>query len=202
MKPLKSTTILTLFAIIFSACHNPDQKWDSKSSADTLNNMKDSVSDPSKSATNALVMKVNKDDAKFAVEAANGGLAEAQLGQLAQQKAVNQQIKDFGAMMVSDHSKANDQMKALAKSKGISLPVALSSDEQKLKNDLSSKSGEDFEKAYVKVMIKDHKQDIKDFQDATKRLTDPDLKNFATSTLPVLQKHLDAIEKIDKAMKK
>jgi putative membrane protein len=125
-----------------------------------------------------------------------------ELGQLAQQKAADPQIKDFGAMMVSDHSKANDQMKTLAKNKGISLPATLSRDEQKLKNNLSSKSGEDFDKAYVKAMIKDHKEDIKDFQDAIKSLKDTDLKNFAINTLPVLKKHLDAIKKIDKAIEK
>jgi putative membrane protein len=201
MKTLRLTTALTLSAILVSACHSPDQKWDSKSSADTLNNMKDSVADPSRSSTNALVMKVNKADAKFAVEAANGGLAEVELGQLAQQKAVNPQIKDFGAMMITDHSKANDQMKVLAKNKGISLPATPSRDEQQLKNDLSSKSGDSFDKAYVKAMIKDHREDIKTFQEAIKSLHDADLKNFAVNTLPVLQKHLDAIEKIDKDMK-
>jgi len=190
-------------AAVMSACQNGEDKhWDAKSSADTLNSMKDSVSDATRSNTNALVMKVNKADAKFAVEAADGGMSEVELGKLAQQKAASQQVKDFGAMMVSDHSAANDQMKTIAKDKGISLPKGLGSDAQKLKNDLSAKSGEDFDKAYVQAMIKDHKEDIQTFQDATKSLKDADLKNFATNTLPVLHKHLDAIEKIDKAMKK
>ncbi|MGN6641359.1 MAG: DUF4142 domain-containing protein [Mucilaginibacter sp.] len=202
MKTLKFTTVLTLSVALFSACHNPDQKWDSKSSADSLNSMKDSVSDSTRSVTKSLVMKVTKPDAKFAVEAANGGLAEVELGKLAQQKASDQQVKDFGSMMVSDHSKANDQMKTIAQNKGITLPTTLSNDEQKLKDELSAKSGKDFDKAYVQAMIKDHKEDIKSFKDASQSLKDPDLKSFATNTLPVLQKHLDAIEKIDKSMKK
>ncbi|MBS1524898.1 MAG: DUF4142 domain-containing protein [Bacteroidetes bacterium] len=201
MKTLQFATVLTLSVGLLSACHNPDQKWDSKSSADTLNNMKDSTADSSKGITRALVMKVNKSDAKFAVEAATGGLAEVALGQLAQQKATDPEVKDFGAMMVNDHSKANDQLKALAKNKGITLPATLSNDDQKLKNDLSSQQGKDFDKAYVTAMLKDHKEDIQSFRDAIKTLQDPDLKAFATNTLPVLQKHLDAIEKIDKAMK-
>jgi putative membrane protein len=202
MKTLHFATALILSAVVQSACHSPDQKWDSKSSADTLNNMKDSVSDSNKSATKALVMKVNKEDAEFAVEAANGGLAEVELGQLAQQKAISRQVKDFGAMMVNDHSKANDQMKTLATEKGISLPATPGRDEQQLKNDLSPKSGDGFDKAYIKAMIKDHQEDIKTFRNAIKSLHDPDLKNFAINTLQVLQKHLDAIEKIDKEMKK
>ncbi|HVS94625.1 MAG TPA: DUF4142 domain-containing protein [Mucilaginibacter sp.] len=201
MRTLKFGTLMAISAAIFSACHNPDQHWDSKSSADTLNNMKDSIADSSKGITRSLVMKVNKDDAKFAVEAANGGLAEVELGQLAQQKAADQQVKNFGAMMVTDHAKANDQMKAIAKNKGISLPATPGNEEQKVKTELSSKSGKKFDKAYVQLMIEDHKEDIQKFKDAIKNVKDPDLKAFATNTLPVLQKHLNSIEKIDKAMK-
>ncbi len=201
MKAIKFAWVLTLSAALSQACHSPDQKWDSKSSADTLNNMKDSAGDSSKSMSRSLVMKVSKDDAKFAVEAANGGLAEVELGQLAQQKAMDSQVKNFGAMMVKDHTEANDKMKTIAQSKGITLPSTLSNDEQKLKTDLSSKSGKDFDKAYIEAMIDDHKEDIKTFQDAIQRLKDPDLKAFATNTLPVLKMHLDAIQKIHDSMK-
>jgi len=120
---------------------------------------------------------------------------------LAQEKATNAKVKDFGAMMVSDHSKANDEMKALAKSKGITLPAAIDSKEQKVKDDLSAKSGADFDKAYVSNMIDDHKEDIKEFEDATKNLKDPDLKAFAVKTLPTLKMHLEAITKIKDGMK-
>ncbi len=104
-------------------------------------------------------------------------------------------------MMVKDHTEANDKMKTIAQSKGITLPSTLSNDEQKLKTDLSSKSGKDFDKAYIEAMIDDHKEDIKTFQDAIQRLKDPDLKAFATNTLPVLKMHLDAIQKIHDSMK-
>jgi putative membrane protein len=164
--------------------------------------MKDSVADSSKLATKALVMKVTKSDARFAVDAADGGMAEVALGQLAEQKAVGQPVKDFGTMMVKDHSKANDQLKELAQKKGISLPKSLSDENQKLKNDLSAKSGESFDKAYVKAMIKDHKDDIKKFDEATRNVKDTDLRYFFVNTLPVLKMHLATIEKIDKAMKK
>jgi putative membrane protein len=201
MKKLIYIGLIAGVACLAAACHNPDKNWDSKSSADTLNNMKDSVADPSKSITKDLIMKVSKDDAKFAVSAADGGIAEVELGTLAQQKAANAKVRDFGGMMVSDHSKANDEMKALAKSKGITLPTAIDSDEQKVKDDLSSKTGVDFDKAYVKNMIEDHKNDIKEFEDATKNLKDPDLKAFAVKTLPTLKMHLDAIRKIHDSMK-
>src|SRR6201996_5601123 len=183
---LKTGLALLLLAI---ACHSPDQKWDSKSSADTLNNMKDSVANPSVSVTRDLVMKVSKDDAKFAVEAANGGMAEVELGKLAQEKGMSQGVKDFGAMMVKDHSAANVKLQALAKQKGISLPATISAAEQKLKDDLAGKTGKDFDRAYTKAMIEDHQEDIKSFDAATNELKDADLKAFATATLPTLKMH-------------
>ncbi len=188
---------ISLVIVALQACHSPDQKWDSKSSADTLNNMKDVAVDSTKSDTKDMVMNVSKDDAKFAVEAANGGLAEVVLGNLAVKKGNSQQVKDFGAMMVKDHSAANEKLMALAKSKGISLPQVPSSDEQKLKDDLNAKSGADFDKAYVKAMIKDHQDDIQTFENATKQLKDPQLKDFAVQTLPTLKMHLQAIQKVN-----
>ena len=81
------------------------------------------------------------------------------------------------------------------------MPTTIDSDEQKVKDNLSSKSGADFDKAYVDNMIEDHKNDTKEFEDATKNLKDPDLKAFAVKTLPTLKMHLDAIQKIDDSMK-
>lgn len=201
MKTLKTIIVLALSTAFLSACHH-DQKWDSKSSADTLNNMKDSIYDSTKSNTKALIMKVNKSDARFAVNAASGGNAEVALGHLAQQRAATQQLKDFGTMMVADHSKADRQLKTIASDKGIALPQTLDKNAREEQNDLSSKSGTDFDKAYVKLMIKDHKMDIDSFRYAIRHLRDTDLKAFAEKTLPVLQKHLDAIEKIDQSMEK
>jgi putative membrane protein len=193
---------LLLAALALGACHNSaDKNWDAKSSADTLNNMKDSVADPDKAITKDLVMKVSKPDAKFAVEAANGGMAEVVLGNLAMQKGSGQQVKDFGAMMVKDHSAANDKLKALAKAKGISLPQGISDDEKKLETKLSSETGSGFDKAYVKAMVEDHQEDIKSFETALKELKDPELKAFATETLPTLKMHLSAIEKIQASLK-
>ena len=176
---------------------------DSKGAADSANQAKDttqtSMSDSGKAATPAI--KVDENDAKFAVEAANGGIAEVVLGKLAAEKATNQKVKDFGTMMVTDHSKANDELKALAHKLNITLPDSISSDESKTRDDLSKKAGADFDKAYVKNMVDDHKKDVKAFEDAAKNCKDSDLKAFATQTLPTLKMHLEAIEKIKKGMK-
>jgi putative membrane protein len=139
MKRLTYIALITGMICLVQACSGPK---DSKAGADSANSAKaDTAKKDSSSAA------VDKDDAKFAVAAANGGMAEVELGQLAQQKAANAKVKDFGAMMVNDHSKANDELKALAKSKGITLPVAIDTDEQKVKDDLSGKTGTDFDKA-------------------------------------------------------
>lgn len=193
MKKINLLFVTIAAAGLLQACHS---NKDSKASADSANTAK---ADTAKKDSTASA--VDKDDAKFAVAAANGGMAEVELGTLAQQKAANQKVKDFGGMMVSDHSKANDEMKALAKSKGITLPDSIDSKEQKVKNDLSAKTGADFDKAYVSNMIDDHKEDIKEFEDASKNLKDPDLKAFAVKTLPTLKMHLDAIQKIHDSMK-
>lgn len=200
MKKLNIFFIMLMAAGMLQACKGNN---DSKSKADSANAAKDSTNttanDTSKRGSAAA--SVDQDDAKFAVEAANGGMAEVELGTLAQQKASNPKVKDFGSMMVTDHTKANNEMKALAQTKNITLPTAISSDEQKVKDDLSAKSGNDFDKAYVSNMIDDHKKDIKAFEDASKNCKDPDLKAFAIKTLPTLKMHLSAIQKIHDSMK-
>src|ERR1700750_787806 len=125
MKKYPILFIAPVLVGLLSACNNT-HKTDSKATADTLNNMKDSVADPNKSITKDLVMKVSHDDARFAVSAADGGMAEVQLGQLASEKGGDAGVKDFGAMMVKAHSAANSKLIALAKKKGISLAGSLS----------------------------------------------------------------------------
>ena len=103
-------------------------------------------------------------DSSFLKNAAEGGMAEVELGQLAEQKALNPAVKDFGAMMIKDHTAANQKLKALAASEQVSLPDSPSMMQKASKAKLSMLSGDSFDKAYVQAMIDDHKDDIKDFQ--------------------------------------
>ena len=146
-------------------------------------------------------MKVSHDDARFAVSAAVGGKTEVELGQLASKNAMATAVKDFGSMMVKDHSAAGEKLKALAKTKGITLPDSLDESGLKIRAKLSAKTGKDFDKAYVDDMIEDHKQDIKEFESAIPRLKDPELKAFAISTLPTLKMHLATIQKVKQQIK-
>jgi putative membrane protein len=140
-------------------------------------------------------------DTKFAMMAAQGGMAEVQLGQLATQKASNADVKAFGQQMVDDHTKANDQLKGVAAKENMSLPTSLMPKDQALYNKLNALSGAAFDKAYVDDMVKDHEKDVKEFQKESTTGKDDAIKGFATQTLPTLQGHLDKIKGIQSKMK-
>ena len=127
-------------------------------------------------ANSGSTAKVN--DTKFAKEAAMGGMLEVQLGQ----------------KMVDDHTKANDDLKAIASKDSIELPTALDAKHQARLDKLSKLSGAAFDKAYVKDQLKDHQMDVREFQAESQGGTNADVKDFATKTLPVLQQHLDMVK--------
>jgi len=129
-------------------------------------------------------------DQIFAKKAAQGGMAEVQLGQLAVTKASSQKVKDFGQKMVDDHSKANDQLKSIAGQNNVTLPTSLSPKDKQLVNRLSGLSGADFDKAYMSAMVKDHQMDISQFEAEASSGRNTDLKSFASNTLPTLKEHL------------
>lgn len=187
--------------ILLISCGNGNGNKDSVDSAKNVNDsaasaIKDSASAKDTSAASISSMPVDKDATDFAVTAANGGMAEVAMGKVAQTNAYSQRVKDFGAMMVKDHSEAGDKLKSLAGKKNITLPATLSDKEQKHINDMQKKTGKDFDKAYMSMMLDDHKKDIKEFQKASTDGKDADLKSFALTTLPVLQKHLDSARTI------
>ncbi|MDB5146998.1 MAG: hypothetical protein JWQ57_1018 [Mucilaginibacter sp.] len=193
--------MMALAALSFQECNGgansgaTDSSASLKDTADSANKVKDTTT------TGKTGIAVTADDAKFATEAANAGLAEVAAGELASEKATNAKVKDFAKMMVTDHTKANDELAAIAKNKNITLPSAPDEDHQKMKADLAAKSGADFDKAYVDAMVKGHKKVESLFEDASKNCKDADLKAFAAKTLPTIQHHLAEIEAIQKGMK-
>jgi putative membrane protein len=143
---------------------------------------------------------LSKDDSMFVMEAAMGGMMEVEAGKVAQQNASNQRVKDFGSMMVTDHSAANDQLMGLASSHGMTLPSALPANMQKELDAMKAMKGAAFDKHYVSMMVDDHKTDIGKFQTEADKGTDGQLKTWASNTLPTLQKHMDSIQAIKKGM--
>lgn len=194
MKKLSSIMMIGLAALAFQACK----------SSTTASSTTDSTSTTTKDTTTktvAAAAPVSKDDSTFVVTAANDGMAEVNAGKMAQQKATNPRVKSFADMMVTDHTKAGDELAALAKTKNITLPSAPNADSQKAADELSKKSGKAFDKAYVNAMVDGHKNAVKLFTDASNNCKDADLKAFATKTLPTLKMHLDSINAIHDAMK-
>jgi putative membrane protein len=135
-------------------------------------------------------------DAKFYRDAAEGGMAEVAMGNLAQQKAQSPNVKDYGAQMVKDHSAANEKLKALARAKSITLPANPSVAEMEAKSKLEALSGQSFDKSYIKGMIQDHEEDIAEFRKEAASGQDPDARAFASATLPTLEAHLKKIQAI------
>lgn len=137
---------------------------------------------------------------EFATEAAIGGMMEVELGNLAQKVGSNQRVKNFGAMMVRDHGRANKELTQLAVEKSIKLPDSVSGEHKEHIDELKKKRGIEFDKAYMKMMAEDHEDDVEKFEEAAKELSDPGLKAFAYKTLPVLRIHLDSAKSINKTV--
>lgn len=137
----------------------------------------------------------------FLTEAAQGGMAEIELGRLAATKAQNAEIKKYAQMMVDDHSKANAELKTLAAKKNVTLPADSGATHKAILDKLKGLTGADFDKAYVEEMVEDHEKDVAEFKDQAEDSPDPDVKAFAAKTLPIFQKHLDAIKAIQATMK-
>jgi len=139
-------------------------------------------------------------DHKFALEAAMGGTMEVELGRVAAEKGASDEVRQFGQRMVDDHTKGNEDLMQVASGKGMTLPTALDPKHQAEMQKLSALSGERFDKEYVKMMLKDHKQDVAAFQKEANNGMDADLKSFAARTLPTLQEHLRMIQRISDKM--
>ncbi|HEY2459622.1 MAG TPA: DUF4142 domain-containing protein [Candidatus Acidoferrum sp.] len=139
-------------------------------------------------------------DTHFAKAAAQGGMAEVKLGQLAVDHGTNDAVKSFGQHMVDDHTKAGDQLKQVAQSENMNLPGDISAKDKASYDALSKLSGAAFDKAYARDMVKDHEEDIAEFQKEANGGKDQALKNFATETLPTLKDHLKQAREMMKAV--
>lgn len=160
---------------------------------------KQPTSSMKKTAQSTANAAVNADQ-HFVMEAYEGGMAEVALGQLATEKASNPKVKEFGQRMVTDHGKANDELKTLAASKNITLPTKLSAKNQATKDRLSKLSGSAFDRAYINDMVKDHQADSAAFHKAANTAQDPDIKAWAAKTGAVVDEHLKVAQDIQKEL--
>ena len=140
---------------------------------------------------------LNPEDKGFAQKAATGGQAEVALGQLAQQKASDPRVKEFAQRMVADHTNANQQLQQIASKKDLDLPTIIPTEAQEEQDKLSKLSGKVFDQEYIRYEVQDHQQDVQDFQKAQNEVSDPDLKQFASQTLPIIEQHLKMAQQIE-----
>jgi putative membrane protein len=143
----------------------------------------------------AAAQSLSSEDRKFMEDAAKGGMMEVHMGQMGLKHGDSSGVKSFSQRLIDDHSKGNRELQALAQKKGVTLPVDNPSDMPK---GLEAKSGAAFDREFAANAVEDHQKDIKEFEQEAKSGSDPDVKNWATKTLPTLQAHLDAARALNK----
>lgn len=143
---------------------------------------------------------LNANDLDFVNAAAKGGTTEVEMGHLAAQKSTNPQVQRFANRMVRDHSKIGQKLTALATAKGVQLPDGKGFMNDATYLELKVLTGKEFDKAYVKAMLSDHKDDIAAFEKESTAAADAGVKSFAAKTLPTLQEHLELIQKLQASL--
>jgi putative membrane protein len=196
MKKLSLVTLIVASVIIYACNGNSNNNINDNDSATSMMSDTNGMNHTIASDTGM----VNNDTKDFINEAATGGMMEVELGNIAIKNAASDKVKEFGKLMVEDHTKINNQLKDLASGKGIELPATVTNNQQLDIDKLKKETGSDFDKDYVSMMVDDHQKDIDAFKDAADKTTDPNIKSFITNTIPILQKHLNAIQAIQKMM--
>ena len=136
----------------------------------------------------------------FLQKAAEGQQAEIALGQLASERAGSDQVKEFGALMIEDHRKAGEEIRQLASKEGVALPTELTGRYRDKREQFARLSGHDFDQAYIRYMLRDHRHDVKEFERNVRAIKDPQVQQWAEGTLPILKQHLRHAQQIAKSI--
>lgn len=188
---MKSTLALINCAatLLLASCNSHD----AVDNAQKVNEIK--TDSAATSAASPAMGDVKKDalnyDSEFLTKAASGGMLEVQLGQQVAARATTPEAKKFAQQMITDHQKANAELKALAARKNITLPAALGEDHASVMRKVLEEKGGDLDQQYLKEMLEDHEEDVKEYTDASVKAADPDIKAFAAKNIPVLRMHRD-----------
>lgn len=180
----QSLVVLLVFGLMIVGCTSTNKASTPDTPAQP--NSGAAVSSPSTSA-----------DQDFVTKAAQGNSAEVALGQIVAGKTKNPAVKQFAQMMVKDHTAALNELQELAQSKNLNFNDDLPDDAQSLQTKLSNDTGTQLDKDYMDGMLEDHQKDVQEFTDQSQKAKDPDLKQWASKTLPILQKHLEKAQQID-----
>lgn len=190
---MKKTTLVTLIAGALLFGFGCNQKSEPVEEAQEVNEQ----------AVEGTPQEDTQDDlSEFMTEAASSGMMEVELGKLAQEKGRHADVKSFGQMMVNHHGKANEELKALAAKKNMMLPDSMGRDHMNHLTELREKTGADFDKAYMNLMVEEHQDDLEEFEEAARDLQDPDAKAFASKTVPTLKQHHQRAKQIKDVLDK
>lgn len=187
---------------LVAACHDLHGGGGANTNATAIGANRSGSASNTNSATGAGdPSALSSADRDFMMKTAVGGMAEVELGRMAAQKAANSDVKTFGKHMVDDHSKANDELKQLASQKGVTLPTEVDAKHKETMDRLSKLNGAAFDNAYVSEMVKDHTEDVLEFERETNQGQNSDVKAWAAKTLPTLRDHMRMISDIEAKMK-
>lgn len=188
-----------LCAAFLASCNNDGKTGDATSDSDVTTS---TTMDTTGTGTTAAANNVSDADRTFMMDAASAGMMEVETSRLAEANGSHARVKSYANMMVQDHTNANNELKSLASQKGVMLPDSMMAKHREHVDMLKAKKGKDFDKAFMDMMVSDHKEDVNKFQVASNNASDADLKAFATKTLPTLRMHLDSATAIHGTMKK
>ena len=146
--------------------------------------------DRSTKGAKADTSQISKGDQNFMMDAAQGGMLEVRMGKLAQERGQSDAVKQYGKRLEADHSKANEQLMAIAQKNGVTLPTSLDKKHMGHVDKLSKAKAENFDRDFAKQMVDDHQKDIKKFKHIADKVDNAELKQFASQTVPVLEEHL------------
>jgi len=144
---------------------------------------------------------LSRSDRKFIEKTAQAGMAEVDAGKLAETKADGQEVKDFARRMVADHTRANEELKQLATSKGVEMPNDVTRKHHRIMDKLQHHTAAQFEREYLRNQVSDHKDVVRAFEKEAKGGGDADLRNWAAGKLPTLREHLQMAQDTQKGLK-
>jgi len=197
------TSLLLIGALFVWSCNNDAGNTTSADSTITSNNAATGTNDTANNTGNNNAntgAPLNEMDQQFVKKSASSGMMEVEAGNLAQQNASNQRVKDFAAMMVRDHTTANQELMSFASGRGLMLSDSLMPEHRKHVDAMRNMKGKSFDQHYMSMMTDAHQKDVAEFEKASQNVNDADLKNWATKTLPTLRMHLDSAKAIKAKM--
>ena len=188
-RPIAILVLVFLAALPFG-CNRETETVNDTAAGDTAMTDPAAASATTTGSTGGTVSVMSDADKEFVIKAAQGGLAEVALGQMAAERAESAAVKAFGQRMVTDHGQAGAELKALATTKGLAMPGDPGEKHKEAADHVAGLSGTAFDRMYMKHMVEDHEMDVKEFEKAAQSAQDADLKAWAAKTLPTLQDHL------------